>query len=189
MRRDHLLWLAFGFEGGLALTAWMLGWMFGVDVWPGAALTGGVLMVGLVGTAPLLLGLAFVLQSAWPPVVRLREATYRVVDHLFANARLIDFIVVAALAGVGEEVFFRGFLQTGLAGWLGLVPAIWITGVLFGLAHAVTPAYVVYATIVGVYLGMLLPLTGSLWAPVVAHAAYDLVALLYVRRRLRGVRR
>jgi membrane protease YdiL (CAAX protease family) len=53
---------------------------------------------------------------------------------------------------------------------------------LFGLAHPMSTTYVVLATVVGVYLGGLLLVTDNLLAPIVAHAAYDFVALVYLVR-------
>ncbi len=48
---------------------------------------------------------------------------------------------------------------------------------LFGLAHAISPTYAVAAAVVGVYLGAIFLLSGNLLVSVVAHGAYDLVAL------------
>ena len=42
--------------------------------------------------------------------------------------------------------------------------------------------YAVLAVLAGVYFGLLLMLTGSLWTPIVAHAAYDFIALVYLLR-------
>ena len=53
----------------------------------------------------------------------------------------------------------------------------------FGLLHPLGIAYVLWAAAVGAGLGGLFALTGSLAAPVAAHGMYNLLALIYLRRR------
>ena len=92
----------------------------------------------------------------------------------------IDMVLIAALAGLGEEVFFRGVMQTALAGSVGVWAAVALASVVFGLAHFLTLTYAVYATVIGVYLGALLIVSGNLLVPILAHAVYDLLALVYL---------
>ena len=61
-------------------------------------------------------------------------------------------------------------------------PAVAVTGLVFGLLHPVSLAYTVLAALAGAYFGALVVLTGNLLVPVVAHAGYDLVALLVLAR-------
>jgi len=100
---------------------------------------------------------------------------------IFRGASTLELSILLALAGLGEEVFFRGVLQSET----GLVPA----SLVFGLAHGPTPALVglaVWAAAMGLALGGLYLWSGSLAVPVLVHAAYDLAALVYVRRRLKA---
>jgi membrane protease YdiL (CAAX protease family) len=53
----------------------------------------------------------------------------------------------------------------------------------------VTPAYLVLASVMGLYLGMLFVHGGGLLAPVVTHALYDFGALLYLQRKVRRAQR
>jgi membrane protease YdiL (CAAX protease family) len=78
-----------------------------------------------------------------------------------------DYFAVAVLAGLGEELLFRGALQP----LIGLVPI----AVIFGLLHATALAHVILATLLGLWLGWLYLWTESLWPPIAAHAALDLV--------------
>jgi hypothetical protein len=86
-----------------------------------------------------------------------------------------DILVLAACSALSEETFFRGVLQAEI----GIVPA----SVLFGLLHPLGAAYVLWAAAVGAALGHLYVLAGSLAAPIIAHGAYNLLALTYLRRR------
>ena len=59
-----------------------------------------------------------------------------------------------------------------------------LVSLLFGLAHAMTTSYFVIASLVGAYLGWLAMTYADLIAPIIAHALYDFVAILYFRYRI-----
>lgn len=84
---------------------------------------------------------------------------------------------IAALSAVGEELLFRGVLQPTL-GLLG-------QGVLFGLAHQIPGksrwVWAAWAGAVGVALGALFDLTGSLLGPLLAHALVNGMNLRYLK--------
>jgi hypothetical protein len=84
-----------------------------------------------------------------------------------------EVLILAFLAGLSEEVFFRGVLQQEI----GLGPASFA----FGLLHFVSLPYMVWATLTGLYLGWLLQLTQNLWVPILAHTVVDVVGLCYIR--------
>ena len=65
---------------------------------------------------------------------------------------------------------------------IGAVPALALASIAFGLAHAVTPAYAVIATVFGAYFGWIWLATGNLLVVVVAHAVYDFVVLTLMVR-------
>ena len=169
------------------LVAGVLGWWWGVQPFSRMEWTAGGLVAGAAATAPLLVGLWWCLRSRWPPIRRLIRLVEERVGPLFAGAGVGELALVAALAGVGEEVLFRGVIQEALAGRLPGWAAILAAGLLFGAAHWVSLTYAVLAATVGCYLGALYHLTGTLAAPVVTHASYDLVALLVLARMKPGV--
>lgn len=76
-------------------------------------------------------------------------------------------VLVSLVAAVGEELFFRGFLQPRI----GLLPQ----AALFALAHATyLNAFEVLGTFVlALLFGWAYRRTGSLWAPVAGHAALN----------------
>lgn len=119
----------------------------------------------------------------------MRRLVALVVDQLgplLALRSPVELVLLAGAAGLAEELFFRGVMQAGLARVLPDWGAVLVTGAAFGLAHFITPAYALLAGVAGVYLGGLFWLEGSLTAPIVAHAFYDLIALNYVARRSRS---
>ncbi|MCH8963087.1 MAG: CPBP family intramembrane metalloprotease [Bacteroidetes bacterium] len=180
MTRRQLLLIAIVVEGGLVLLAWGLGAVVGTPAFDQLHLSWAATGFGLLASVPMLGGLVWVVRSQWPPLARFRGTIDEVVTPLFANCTMMDLVVISALAGLGEEVLFRGVMQTALAGAVGLSLAVAFTSIVFGLAHFISVTYAVYATVVGVYLGVLLIVFGNLLAPVVAHAAYDFLALVYL---------
>jgi uncharacterized protein len=173
-------------EAGLALLAVGLGRVLGMS--PLAQLQPGwrYFLWGVLATPPLLLALVWVLQR---PVGRLRRLVDFVVGELgpaLVGRSAAELALLAGLAGLGEELLFRGVVQAGLARLVPVPLALLSASVLFGLAHFATSTYAVVAGLMGLYLGGLFLVQGSLVAPIVTHALYDLVALLLVVQRYRA---
>ena len=141
--------------------------------------------VGLLATAPMLALFGWGLGSSSAPLVNIRRSL-EALRPLLGRWSVLQLLAISALAGLCEEVLFRAVLQgalTSAAGvWVGLAAA----SLLFGCAHLITLTYGIAATIIGLYLGGLWLLSGNLLVPVVAHAAYDGIALIYFLRVWRG---
>jgi uncharacterized protein len=88
-----------------------------------------------------------------------------------------DVAVIAALSGITEELFFRGVLMPEI----GVV----LSSLCFGALHALCAVYFAWATLVGAAFGALTLASGSLVTPIVAHATYNLGALLWLRHSAR----
>lgn len=86
-------------------------------------------------------------------------------------------VALSLLAGVGEELLFRGAVQGWLSLHLGPWPAMVLASVLFGLVHYVSLAYCVVAAGLGLVLGIAYYLSASLGMVMLWHALYDLIAL------------
>lgn len=83
-------------------------------------------------------------------------------------------------AGVGEEVFFRGYLQTRLVERWGRWPGIVLTALAFGVFH-LDPMHGVFAFGIGLYLGWLAERSRSIYPSIAAHAFNNLVAFCAAR--------
>jgi uncharacterized protein len=81
---------------------------------------------------------------------------------------VLAVVVLGVVAGTGEELFFRGFLQTRLRQRFGPRWAIAVTALVFGVFHC-DPWHSPTAAVMGVYLGWLAERTGSLRPPIAAH--------------------
>jgi len=178
---SRLLPLAVIGEGGLAIVGGV--WLFaaGHPVRLGATWT--ALAAGVTAAVALSL-VQWWLQRAAPgvgPVQAMRELQRTIFEPLFAPLSVAEMLAISALAGVGEEILFRGAVQASF-GWpiatvafgachLGLSRRGWVLGV--------------WAAMAGGVLAGLAITTDGLVAPIVAHAGYDFAALLWIRRQAR----
>jgi hypothetical protein len=114
----------------------------------------------------------------------LRRLVRDLLQTWLGGASAGQLALVSLAAGVGEELLFRGLIQEGLARWigppLGVGVGLAVASVLFGACHWLSTTYAVLATAAGVYFGIWMILTGSVWTPLVAHAVYDFIALMYL---------
>jgi hypothetical protein len=172
--------IAVAFELFLIPAGWFIAW-----AWPGPPVPAAEWNLpdarrGALLTAPLLVILALI---TWTPLKRLRPLRrIRILFRRRFGATLAglgawQILLIAATAGIAEEVLFRGALQPRMG-----LPA---TSVFFGLLHWITPTYFVFAALMGLYLGWAFEAYGSLFVPMVVHALYDAAALLVVRGELR----
>ncbi len=175
------------FEGAVVVLAWGLGLLFDTPVVEQTFVTGPAIGLGVAATMPLFVGLYWTLHTKWHVMDRLRRIVDEQVVPLFAGCTVWEIATISILAGVGEEALFRGVIQTNLAGAMGVVPALLVTSVLFGLVHFVTSTYALMAGAIGLYLGVISVWSGNLFVPMVVHALYDFVALMYLIRYMRPV--
>lgn len=98
-------------------------------------------------------------------------------DSGFGMATLaITAVIVAPFA---EEVFFRGFLFSGISKRWGYSWGVIVSAALFAVAHAGSGG-LVPIFILGMLLAWLYIKTGSLWPCIFAHFAYNSLALLFM---------
>ena len=97
-------------------------------------------------------------------------------DSSRAGAFVAFFLVVTFLAPAVEELTYRGLGISLLLPW-GSVPAIGVTGVLFGAAHGLLVALPVL-TIFGIVVGGLRVRTDSVYPGMALHAAFNGIALI-----------
>jgi membrane protease YdiL (CAAX protease family) len=116
----------------------------------------------------------------------------RVTVHRYAWARLLHaqlrpfaqgltasgILVLAVLSSAGEELLFRGLFQP----WMGLIAQAALFGIVHQLPGPSRWIWVIWATLVGLALGVLYEVTGSLVGPLVAHAVVNGLNLGFLKR-------
>jgi membrane protease YdiL (CAAX protease family) len=105
---------------------------------------------------------------------------------LVGNApKLLGMLAISwSTAAFGEELLFRGFLQSRLQALLGTgryagVAAVLLQTVAFGLAHAYQgPTGILSTAAIGLVFGLVVLRTRSLWPVIVAHGLIDTVSMV-----------
>lgn len=174
-----VLTLALASEAGVLVVALLLFWW--TELWPHLTLDPVALLIGIgvgLACARAVAGLvgsgATLARGLWEDAQPLLER--------FKGATPPTLVLVAAAAGICEEALFRGAIQSWIGTWSGPHVAVLAAAVLFGLLHAVSVRYAVFATVLGMVLGYLFLLTGSLAAAMLAHGVYDFAVLHWLRR-------
>lgn len=175
-------WLGCVFETLLGLGALVLGFWLDVRWYELLGFSAANVAAGVAFAFPLLAFFGWAMHSRLRPLAQIRELLDERFVPLLGYWSVGQIGLLSLLAGIGEEALFRGSLQAGLTPALGPLAAGALAAVAFGLGHAITPAYAVLATLVGALLGWEAHVTGGLLAPILTHALYDFVALLYLRR-------
>jgi len=100
-----------------------------------------------------------------------------------AGAWVFTFFFIA----VPEELFFRGWLQNLLERRVGRTPALFLTAILFGLAHFNKRAvyfnwrYVLLAAVAGIFYGRAWRSERRVGASAITHASVDAIWSLWLR--------
>jgi uncharacterized protein len=181
-RSPNIMPTALAFEGAMAVVTCAVGGFLKPPLWQQLAWSPRDFALGLVATLPMLIGLLTMRRIERGPLGRLNAVVDQLLVPMFARSSIVQLALISIVAGIGEELLFRGVLQVVLIAWLGLAVGLILASVVFGLLHAVTPTYAVLATIIGIYFGWFAWASGNLLGPIVAHAIYDFVALVYLTR-------
>lgn len=142
-------------------------WLAGVIVLP------GLLSLGEATTI-------YFIEMANPPEwwVSLRELQAQSTDFLerifeaSVGTQLAGFIMIAIIAPLGEEFFFRGTVQRMLSDSLPSWASITITSVLFTLVHLQIDNAVAILFL-AIALGILYHRTQSLWVVILGHMVFN----------------
>lgn len=142
------------------------------------------LAVGLVfGAAFKLLMKAIVMPLLGAPPIN--QAFHYLVGNTAALPAILFAVIIGA--GFGEETVFRGWMFERFGKLFGSgararASIVLITSIWFGLDHYGLQglAGVQQATIVGLVFGTIFAITGRIWLLIIAHAAFDLMAVAII---------
>ena len=138
---EHFALTAAAFEGGLIVVAMALGWLVGqrplgtfhLDLYSAA--------LGVAATLPPLGLFWLCLKLPLRPLRTIAGILDEILIPLFRECGPLKLLMIAALAGVGEEMLFRGVIQAAVAqqigGTTGMALGLLIAAILFGLLHPI----------------------------------------------------
>ncbi len=90
---------------------------------------------------------------------------------------LLTLFSTAILAPVAEEIFFRGFIYSGLRGRIGVIGAMLASTFFFTTLHFSLDAFVPIF-VLGLFLAWLYEKTGSLYPGIILHASNNAIAVI-----------
>jgi membrane protease YdiL (CAAX protease family) len=112
-----------------------------------------------------------------------KETEAEVLTKLFLKTSsvmglLLNIFIVALMAAVGEELFFRGIIQRLLTNkYAKRAIAVWITAIIFSAIHMQFFGFFP-RMLIGAVLGFLFLWTNNLWIPIIAHFTNNASAVL-----------
>lgn len=177
---------------GSIVTLWLLGtacWLVGTRVEGPAAVGLGAIPIGpLIGwsvglvSAGMLTIVVFRQIAVWAGV-RESGLLRQLLPRTREERRV--FALLSMAAGTGEELAYRGYSIPVLAPILGVPGAVMLTTVVFGVLHGYQGWLGIFRTaIMGGILACGFLASGSLWPPMIAHTAIDLLAGIVFGERL-----
>lgn len=133
-----------------------------------------------------------VLPESWAGIeewMKQKEsASEQLIEQLMGETQLgclvLNVLVVAVLAGLSEEICFRGMIQGSLGHnhW-----GIWLTAILFSAIHLQFYGFVP-RMLLGALFGYMMVWSGSIWIPITMHITNNAcVTILYYIAHLRGM--
>jgi membrane protease YdiL (CAAX protease family) len=94
------------------------------------------------------------------------------------SSLFVNLFVVAIMAGLSEELFFRGLIQRlFIDNKMNVHVAVWITAILFSAFHFQFFGFIP-RVILGAVLGYLYAFTGNLWTSILAHTVNNGFAVI-----------
>ncbi len=163
------------------------------------------LIIGVTLAFTMLGGVYWLSRMGWAWFLEIEALLDQALVPSLRRCRIWQLLVLAFLAGVGEELLFRWAVQGWLeffgkwaiadifrlqnaspdfSNWLAYGFAASVTAILFGLCHAVTRAYWFLASGMGLIFSLVVVAGGGLVAAIVAHGLYDFLAFMWLCQRL-----
>ncbi len=111
---------------------------------------------------------------------QLLELTKFLTDFQTIPELLTGILVIGILAGIGEEMFFRGLIQPKMKLYLGSAHAgVWVTAIIFSAIHLQFYGFLP-RMFLGVMFGYLYHYSGSLTYPILAHILNNSITVILV---------
>lgn len=124
-----------------------------------------------------MLGIAVNNLIAMTPLIEMSAGFHEANTAFFAGGVIYELLGSCLVIPIAEELLYRGVVFKRLCVFLGVLPAMFLSALIFGVMHANLVQFI-YAGILGLLLSFLLQKTGKLYAPILGHIAANLVAVV-----------
>ncbi|MDG2364428.1 MAG: CPBP family intramembrane metalloprotease [Methylococcaceae bacterium] len=175
------------FEGSLIGLALVLGWLADINPFASLYFSETAFLHGIIATLPIFMIFLALYQLNIKSLTKIKTLLLDMLGPVLLRYHWTDLLILAAIAGISEEILFRGVIQPWMESSWGMLTGLIVSSILFGLAHAVTLLYFLLATLMSAYLGLLLDIDTSrnLLIPIVTHGFYDFLAFLVIAHSYR----
>jgi hypothetical protein len=175
------------FEGSLIGLALVLGWLADINPFASLYFSETAFLHGIIATLPIFIIFLALYQLNIKSLTKIKTLLLDMLGPVLLRYHWTDLLILAAIAGISEEILFRGVIQPWMESSWGMLTGLIVSSILFGLVHAVTLLYFLLATLMSAYLGLLLDVEASrnLLIPIVTHGFYDFLAFLVIARSYR----
>ncbi|MFZ2725335.1 MAG: CPBP family intramembrane glutamic endopeptidase [Methylococcaceae bacterium] len=181
---NHFFVSACYFEAALLLVALLIGYLTDINPFTHLYFSEKALAIGVIATIPL--GFLFIGLHHWQikSMQTIRQFLIETLCPYLYKRHWSDLLLLSTITGFSEEVLFRGAIQPWLESFWSVNVALLVSNLLFGLVHSITPLYALLATLVGIYLGISLDISGErdLLIPIIIHSLYDFFAFMVLMR-------
>jgi membrane protease YdiL (CAAX protease family) len=184
----HFFRTACVFEASLIVVALLLAWIADINPFVSLYFSVSAIAIGVLGTIPLFFIFLSSQHLAHQSLREIKDLLLKTLAPSLHQRPWTDLLLLATIAGVSEELLFRGVIQPWIAASWGFAAGLWVSNIIFGLVHAVTPLYALLVTMVGVYLSLSMTVGGenNLFIPIIIHSLYDFLAFIALMRLYRA---
>jgi uncharacterized protein len=189
MNPNHFFKTACLFEASLIIVALLLGWIADINPFASLYFSEPAMLIGVLGTLPLLLLFQSLVYLSQKSVVDIKNLLLKTLAPSLHQRHWTDLLLLASIAGVSEELLFRGVIQPWISSAWGITAGLYASNIIFGLVHAVTPLYALLVMVVGYYLSVSMTIGGgesNLLIPIIIHSLYDFFAFIMLIRLYRA---
>ena len=115
------------------------------------------------------------------------DKTEQLLDIHTIGKLLLVVLVVGFMAGLSEEILFRGaMLRTMQDSRLGTHATVWIVAIIFSAIHLQFYGFIP-RVVLGLWLGYLVVWTHSLWVPIIAHTLNNSTVVVFSYLSNKGI--
>jgi membrane protease YdiL (CAAX protease family) len=117
------------------------------------------------------------IQSVAPMQTEIVEAMVDLLTFHNAGEFFVIFLATVVIAGIGEEMLFRGFFQGTMERITSAKKAVIATAMVFAILHF-NPWYFLEITIFGIIMGVVVWKSGSIFPAMVIHGLKNFLSLI-----------
>ncbi|GAW91576.1 CPBP family intramembrane glutamic endopeptidase [Calderihabitans maritimus] len=125
----------------------------------------------------LVLGMGIILEQLLPVEPKPQPFARLVMEARNWQQLIIPFLIGSVIAPFAEELYFRGFLYPALRVKWGIRWAVFLSALIFGSLH-LDPVRLIPLAVGGAGLAWIYEISGSLVAPIIAHALWNTIMLV-----------